>query len=298
MKKILLSMVAMMCIAAGANAQKIGSGVMGKAELANGAANLVSTVVTAKANAPRKIKDDEKLVGYPGSETPVGYEGWPSVSDAQAVAVQFNDTEKINALDGYQVVGMRFIVLGNLAEEGDTAQAFVWLFGSDENLKGETSCDLIKGEYDLCTLDGKNLTIKYNDVYFDQPLSIAKGDLALRYGLIYTQNLDKNSQDAYPFIYGTTTEVNRGYCYLVYGTFSKNGGEGWYLNADEEYPNTPCIQLIVKDGNGATSVIGIKGSEEPVASQYYTLDGKQLSAPQKGLNIVRMSDGTTRKVVK
>ncbi len=29
----------------------------------------------------------------------------------------------------------------------------------------------------------------------------------------------------------------------------------------------------------------------------YTLDGKRLSAPQKGINIVRMSDGSTRKVV-
>ena len=30
---------------------------------------------------------------------------------------------------------------------------------------------------------------------------------------------------------------------------------------------------------------------------YYSLDGKHLSKPQRGLNIVRMSDGTTRKVV-
>ena len=31
---------------------------------------------------------------------------------------------------------------------------------------------------------------------------------------------------------------------------------------------------------------------------YYDLNGKLLSQPQKGLNIIRMSDGTTRKVVK
>ena len=36
---------------------------------------------------------------------------------------------------------------------------------------------------------------------------------------------------------------------------------------------------------------------EPVVSAYYGSDGKQLKAPVKGLNIVRMSDGTVRKVV-
>lgn len=30
---------------------------------------------------------------------------------------------------------------------------------------------------------------------------------------------------------------------------------------------------------------------------YYSLDGKRLVSPQKGLNIIRMSDGTTRKVI-
>ena len=33
-------------------------------------------------------------------------------------------------------------------------------------------------------------------------------------------------------------------------------------------------------------------------SKVYSIDGKQFSQPQKGLNILKMSDGTTRKVVK
>lgn len=31
--------------------------------------------------------------------------------------------------------------------------------------------------------------------------------------------------------------------------------------------------------------------------QYYTPDGMRIDKPQRGLNIVRMSDGTTRKVL-
>jgi len=31
--------------------------------------------------------------------------------------------------------------------------------------------------------------------------------------------------------------------------------------------------------------------------KYFSTDGKHLLQPQKGLNIIRMSDGTTRKIV-
>ena len=50
---------------------------------------------------------------------------------------------------------------------------------------------------------------------------------------------------------------------------------------------------------------GIEGVKEDARSSKpvtvvacYDINGKQLSAPQKGLNILRMSDGTTRKVVR
>ena len=54
------------------------------------------------------------------------------------------------------------------------------------------------------------------------------------------------------------------------------------------------------------SITGIEGVKESAAGSskavtvvaYYDLNGKQLSQPQKGLNILKMSDGTTRKVVK
>ena len=51
-----------------------------------------------------------------------------------------------------------------------------------------------------------------------------------------------------------------------------------------------------------TGIEGVKedaGSSKPViVVACYDINGKQLSAPQKGLNIIKMSDGTTRKVVR
>lgn len=39
------------------------------------------------------------------------------------------------------------------------------------------------------------------------------------------------------------------------------------------------------------------GGKAAVATGYFDLSGKRLTAPQRGVNIIRMSDGTTRKVI-
>lgn len=39
-------------------------------------------------------------------------------------------------------------------------------------------------------------------------------------------------------------------------------------------------------------------NEKLADAQYYTIDGKRLSQLQRGLNIVRMSDGSVRKIIK
>jgi hypothetical protein len=31
--------------------------------------------------------------------------------------------------------------------------------------------------------------------------------------------------------------------------------------------------------------------------QYYSIDGKRIATPQRGLNIIKMSDGTTKKII-
>lgn len=60
--------------------------------------------------------------------------------------------------------------------------------------------------------------------------------------------------------------------------------------------NGPSITIhFIKSANGISSV---NTSATAKAIAYYTADGKRISAPQKGLNIVKMSDGRTVKVVK
>jgi len=45
-----------------------------------------------------------------------------------------------------------------------------------------------------------------------------------------------------------------------------------------------------------TAIFGTH-SESSAIETYYSLDGRRLKSPQKGINIIRMSDGTTKKVI-
>lgn len=61
--------------------------------------------------------------------------------------------------------------------------------------------------------------------------------------------------------------------------------------------NGSIINAAQSDITEAATGIRSIASQQAVPAEYYTLDGRQLSAPQPGLNVVRMSDGTSRKVV-
>lgn len=47
----------------------------------------------------------------------------------------------------------------------------------------------------------------------------------------------------------------------------------------------------------ATGISTLTFHHSPLTSTYYTLDGRKLDMPQKGVNIVRMSDGRTQKII-
>lgn len=303
MKKVLLSVMSIALLSVGgASAQNLAKDIKGVSELAHAKALFVNADNGVKAKAAKKIKSNEALLGYAGAETPVGFEGFPSVADASAVAAQIqSDNFDFTKYNGYKIVGMRFAVMASLG--GDSNGVFVWVVNSDNT--SQMAADLEKvladGDYKISSYetDGTNITklnTEWNDVYFDDTYTISDKTALMRYGYMYTQNTEEESDAAYPIMFGTTSEYVSGQ-YIIYGTFKATSGTGWYSNANAQYPYTPCIQLIAQDPNGETAIIGVNGETVATAKQYYTLDGKQLSAPQKGLNIVKMSDGTTTKVV-
>jgi hypothetical protein len=80
------------------------------------------------------------------------------------------------------------------------------------------------------------------------------------------------------------------------------------LNAIDKEQVYVIALLIKEDGTIANaakakveayvpSAISTINSDNASETVRYTLDGRQITAPQHGLNIIKMSDGTVRKVI-
>lgn len=304
MKKTLLSMAAMLLLATGASAQKLDLTVAGKANV-DSRFNKFEQVAAPKTNGMKKLKDGDKLLGFPCSATPVANVGWPTVPDAQSAASQLMLDE---SWYGYTVVGIRYLLLGSLGENTEETPVGVYVLGIPESQKNEdllvAEKPLNEGDYELCVVKDQTLTANWNETYFDTPFELSEKTAALRYGFMYVQDTNDDAENlaAAPFLIGkfgddeefpnpTTNNIP----FLVFGTFGEK--QGWYGYSDEEYPYALCVQVIVRTPNGETAILGVDASGKAYEKQYYSLDGKKLSAPQKGINVVKMSDGTSKKVL-
>lgn len=302
MKKTLLSMAAMLLLATGASAQKLDLTVAGKANV-DSRFNKFEQVAAPKTNGMKKLKEGDKLMGFPCSVTPVGNVGWPTVPDAQSAASQLMLDE---SWYGYTVIGIRYLLLGSLGENTEETPVGVYVWGMPESNKNEDLLAAEKmlsdGDYELCEVKDQTLTAKWNETYFAEPFELSDKTAALRYGFMYVQDTNDESPAAAPFLiakFGDDEEFpdpeSGNAPFLVFGTFGEK--QAWYQYSASDYPYALCVQVIVRTPNGETAILGVDASGKAYEKQYYSLDGKQLSAPQKGINVVKMSDGTSKKVL-
>ena len=68
-----------------------------------------------------------------------------------------------------------------------------------------------------------------------------------------------------------------------------------YRNA-EQWKDFGNIVALTDNDPKPTGIKGVN-SEAITTERYYSIDGKRFTTPQHGLNIVKMSDGTVKKVV-
>ena len=67
------------------------------------------------------------------------------------------------------------------------------------------------------------------------------------------------------------------------------------MAGDTPYPGSKITILFTTDP--AAGIDGVTTTESNEIVARYTLDGQKLSAPQKGINIVKYADGRTAKVM-
>lgn len=70
-----------------------------------------------------------------------------------------------------------------------------------------------------------------------------------------------------------------------------------YYNADLNNVWVNQCQFLQLPKGEATAIKGVETSENATVVARYAADGSEVSAPVKGINILKLSDGTTRKVV-
>ena len=261
--------------------------------------------VVKKAKAPMMKEEESKyaLLGFTGSDNPSQNNGFPAWQSALMVMSELDNgvDYDFSEMAGYKIVGLNFAVTANLGEQ---AGAFAFVY-QDENDQG-TELDspyLVEDEnYKVSTVENQQLTLQWNSVAFAEPYEITGEELAFQYGLAYEQvKGNGTTQEEFPFLTGVSTDNGVEGMFLAYGKPSSKYQEGLYTlndpNDTESEKRCLCMQLILETPDGSTVILGLNGSDKPVAMQYFSLDGKKLSAPQKGINVVKMSDGTSKKVL-
>lgn len=300
MKKTLLSLAAMLLLAGGASAQTAKS-----ATVYTDKVDATPVSVVKKAKAPMMKEEESKyaLLGFTGSDNPSKMYGFPTWQSASMVMSELDNgvDYDFSEMAGYKIVGLNFAVTANLGEQ---AGAFAFVY-QDENDQEGTELDspyLVEDEnYKVSTVENQQLTLQWNSVAFAEPYEITGEELAFQYGLVYEQvKGNGTTQEEFPFLTGVSEDNGVEGMFLAYGKPSDKYQEGLYtLNDpnDTESDYCLCMQLILETPDGSTVILGLNGSDKPVAMQYFSLDGKKLSAPQKGINVVKMSDGTSKKVL-
>lgn len=260
--------------------------------------------VVKKAKAPMMKEEESKyaLLGFTGSDNPSQMNGFPTWQSALMVMSELDNgvDYDFSELAGYKIVGLNFAVTANLGEQ---AGAFAIVY-QDENDQEGTELDspyLVEGtDYTVSTVEDGQLTLQWNGIAFAEPYEITGEELAFQYGLVYEQvKGNGTTQEEFPFLTGVSTDSGVEGMFLAYGKPSDKYQEGLYTlnNPDDKEKRCLCMQLILETPGGSTVILGLNGSDKPVAMQYFSLDGKKLSAPQKGINVVKMSDGTSKKVL-
>lgn len=290
----------MLLLAGGASAQTAKSATVYTDKVD---ATPVSVVKKAKAPMMKEEESNYVALGFTGSDNPSQMNGFPTWKSALMVMSELDNgvDYDFSELAGYKIVGLNFAVTANLGEQ---AGAFAFVY-QDENDQEGTELDspyLVEGtNYTVSTVEDGQLTLQWNGIAFAEPYEITGEELAFQYGLVYEQvKGEGKTQEELPFLTGVSEDNGVEGMFLVYGQPSSTYEEGLYtLNDpnDNSEKRCLCMQLILETPGGSTVILGLNGSDKPVAMQYFSLDGKKLSAPQKGINVVKMSDGTSKKVL-
>lgn len=233
----------------------------------------------------------EDIKGYARLETPVlNFSADSSVKLKVSLWGDYasDDQDKEHNYPEYQVNAIAAMVAFNpatgLYEEVERKH-----FDLDKKAWKDVECEFSKGYEDakivIYATDGPSV------LYIDN--------------LKVTQQLKKGDAfatciDCQPGVMGTTASVQLPADYAKKNIYQRviavNKHKSLFLNREYNWYSGPSELQLIHEAT-STAINDATADAAAVEVARYAVDGTQLAAPQKGVNIVRMSDGTTRKVV-
>lgn len=226
------------------------------------------------AKAPKKIASNQRWVGYYSSDAlsdPDDGIGLPYYPGENKVAINLTES-MLEPYIGMKIVGIRFGICM------DIGQSTVFLYRINGNgVPGES----------LTKWYVQNGTIGWNEESFPEPYTIKAGE-ELVAGYEYTQY-----SGLLPFsavIEGSPDNIIWGWC--------SGDGENYSWRKFNSGKRNLSVQVLVEgDFPEGSSVESVTASDNAVEVARYNAAGQLINGKQKGLNIVKLSDGTTRKVM-
>ena len=226
------------------------------------------------AKAPKKIASNQRWVGYYSSDAlsdPDDGIGLPYYPGENKVAINLTES-MLEPYIGMKIVGIRFGICM------DIGQSTVFLYRINGNgIPGES----------LTKWYVQNGTIGWNEESFPEPYTIRAGE-ELVAGYEYTQY-----SGLLPF-----SAVNEGSPDNIIWGWCSGDGENYSWRKFNSGKRNLSIQVLVEgDFPEGSSVESVTASDNAVEVARYNAAGQLINGKQKGLNIVQLSNGTTRKVM-
>ena len=152
-------------------------------------------------------------------------------------------------------------------------------------------------------LDVKNLNSAKNEV--NQMIRDAKNNLASKGAPIIFGEWGTSTDNGYNSYRSNMLAFAR---YFVEQTKANNMGTFYWMGLSDgahrsvpEFNEADLKDAIIKGYYGEGGYSGISSeemSESTTATAYYDLQGHRLDAPRRGINIVKMSNGSVRKIIR
>ncbi|MCR5314004.1 MAG: hypothetical protein K6E54_10290, partial [Bacteroidaceae bacterium] len=162
------------------------------------------------------------------------------------------------------------------------ANDYVAMYSTEDAYENNLPDDAkIAAEIDALVPDAEIKHLNYAGFLCESPRSDYSNKVSLQFGLAEQGSAKIGFRTNNIISDGTAAESGLGWFKL----------DNWTLTYDE---------MTIPEGANvnadATSINDINNNIEKVAVKFYTIDGTQISAPQKGINIVKMSNGSVSKI--